>query len=88
MEDEKVKTADEYASKAINKLVGISIAKRKLQIKKLEVEIAKLKSGEMLPEGDVSASLSSGNQTTNTNAPFCQTLSPGIYQSSYLRTQS
>ena len=47
---EKPKTADEVAEKEINKLVGKAIAKKRLQIRKLEAEIKKLKSGEMSPD--------------------------------------
>ena len=47
---EKVKTADEVAEKEINKLVGKAIAKKRLQIRKLEAEIKKLRSGEMSPD--------------------------------------
>ncbi len=55
MKEEK-KTPEDYADREINKKLGKSIARRKIQIKKLEVEIVKLKSGEMLPDEDSSSS--------------------------------
>jgi hypothetical protein len=51
-EEEKVKSPEEYAEIEMNKKIGKSIAKRKQQIKKLEEEIKKLKSGEMTPDED------------------------------------
>ena len=52
MEEEeiKAKSPDEYAEKQVNRIIGQAIAKRKIKIRQLEAEIAKLKSGEMTPD--------------------------------------
>jgi len=52
MSDEKFKSPDEAAESEMNKKIGSAIAKRKMKIKKLEAEIKKLKSGEMVPDED------------------------------------
>jgi hypothetical protein len=51
-EDNKVKTPEQYAEKEMNQKIGKAIAKRQIQIKKLQEEVRKLKSGEMMPDAD------------------------------------
>lgn len=52
MSEDKVKTPEEAAETEMNKKIGKAIAKRMMKIKKLQVEIKKLKSGEMVPDVD------------------------------------
>jgi len=52
MSDEKFKTPEEAAETEMNKKIGKAIAKRMMKIKKLQAEIKKLKSGEMVPDED------------------------------------
>jgi len=52
MSEDKVKTPEDAAETEMNKKIGKAIAKRMMKIKKLQAEIKKLKSGEMIPDED------------------------------------